>query len=156
MSPLLLIAAAVAGAFALFSGKKPAAPGASGTTIKVPSQPTSIQTPIGKVTVTPPAASSTQTGTTITVPEIVIAPSDAPLDLGLPSPPEVIAATNASPTLTDDEQVSVESSLPDDLYRMAMASKHPAYVVAAAARLAAAGDASRAMDLTLRIANWGH
>jgi hypothetical protein len=152
MNPLLLIAAAVAGAYVLMSGKKPAST-QSGTIIKVPTQPTSIQTPAGTVTVKPSVPVSTESGTTITVPEVKITPADLPLDL--PTPTNVIAATNASPNLTYEEQVSVESSLPDDLYRMAMASNHPAYVVAAAARLALLGD-TRAADLTLRIANWGH
>jgi hypothetical protein len=75
--------------------------------------------------------------------------------LNLPTPPNIIAASNASPTLGYEEQVSIESDLPSDLYRKAMASQHQIYVAAAAAKLAAMGD-TRAMDLTLRVANWGN
>jgi hypothetical protein len=153
MSPLILLGLIASAGFALLSGGKKPTPGTtSGTTIKVPSQPTSIQTPAGKVTVKPPTATSTQSGTTITVPEVTITP-EAPV--AVPTPPELQVKYDNSPTLDYSEQQVIESSLPTEVYNAAMASNHLAFVLAAAARLAALGD-TRAMDLTLRAANWGH
>ena len=157
MNPLILLAAAAAGALYLFSGKKQT-PTTSGTTIKVPAQPTTtIKVPGGTITVP-----STQSGTTITLPEVATtgeapAPPGASTasDVELPPAPTAQEQAKDGSALSYEEWQSVESSLPDDLYRMAMASQHKAYVVAAAARLASLGD-TRAAHLTQRLANWGN
>ena len=186
MNPLIIIAALGAAGFALLSGGKKQTPGTtSGTTIKVPVQPATIKTPVGTLTVTPPSATGTSTGTTIkvpggtiTVPETVstststgttIAIPEVKITPELPPAPSVTPASTidvpAAPTaaeqakdaaaLSRDEQISIESDLANDLYGKAMASQHLAYVAAAGLKLASLGD-SRAMDLTLRVANWGH
>lgn len=143
MSPFVVIATLGGlGAWLLFGSKKPATSQTSVTVPAAPSVvPTVVTTPIGNATVTPPTA-TTPGSVTLT-------------PVGTPEPPNVIVATNRSPDLTYEETVSLESDLPSDLYRKAMASQHPVYVAAAAARLAGMGD-TRAMDLTLRVANWGN
>jgi hypothetical protein len=144
ISPLILLAAA-GGAWLLLS--KPKAQQAQQT------KPSTVTVTLPNVTPQPSAPA--QPSTTVQIPATPATPAvDVQVPVGMPAPPNIIAATNSSPTLTYEEQVSIESDLPDYLYNKAMASQHPAYVAAAAARLAAAGD-TRAMDLTLRVANWG-
>ena len=134
MNPLLIIGALIAAALMLAkkSTPKTTAPAAS---VVLPTA-----TAPGKVTI--------DTGTpskVLTPPVVVQVPSAADYPAR--------AASNPDVSLTYEEQQSLESDLPDDLYREAMASNHQVYVAAAAAVLAARGD-TRSGDLTLRVANW--
>ena len=55
--------------------------------------------------------------------------------------------------LTSAEQLELQEDTANQLYASAMISPHKVFVVAAASKLATAGD-TRAADLTERVANW--
>jgi hypothetical protein len=125
MKWLPLAALGAIGAYFAF-GSKPKAAAQSSTV--------AVKTPAGSV-------QHTQSGTTITVPDITVpAPSGNALD--------------NSYTLNTDEQTYVANATDDELYATGIASNHLGFVIAAADLLAQHGD-TRAMDLTVRIAQWG-
>lgn len=137
MNPLLVLAA-VGGLAVFWSGKK--------------SEPKVVNIPKpGPIVIKAPTPSeSSDPVPTIPIPPVkVVLP--IPSDEDYPTKPP---SGNLDPMLDQSEQYSLGNYSNDQLYREGMTSGHLAYVAAIATKLASSGD-TRAMDLTLRVANWG-
>jgi len=154
MNPRLILGVVGVGAWMLLSKKSTPAATQPAAVLKAPTatQPGSVNVtiPSGFPSITQSAPGAPiVVGPTLTPPVVVQVPDNTPTTADYPAK----VASNPSLTLTYEEQQSIESDLPGDLYQKAMASNHQVYVAAAAATLAARGD-TRAADLTLRVANW--
>jgi len=134
MNPLLLLAAAAAGGWLLF-GTKPKQSGAS-ISVKVPGSTTS--TPVGNIKVTPTVAQQSQSGGTITIPEVTITPG--PTVTTLPETTVSAKPADTSFLLTADEQNTLMTGTADQIYAAAESSSHEAFVAAAGLALAGKGD----------------
>lgn len=151
MNPLLIIGALAVGAFALFSGKK-ATSSSSGTTIKVPSLPATVKTPVGNVSLKVPTVANTQSGTTITIPEVIVTPETRTAE-EIPETTIKASPADTSFLLTAAEQSLLTNGTADDIYNAASQSSHEAFVTAAGLVLAGKGDA-RASAVAQWVTNW--
>jgi hypothetical protein len=150
MNPILILGLLGGGAMLLLGGKKKSSPPSTTKPSTAKPSTVKINTPAGPVAITVPPTAGPEVPPVL-IPPVKVSLPTLPTAEDYPTKP---ASGNLDPMLDQSEQYSLGNYSNDQLYREGMTSGHLAYVAAIATKLASSGD-TRAMDLTLRVANWG-